>query len=70
MTLDGFTLHFIVDEMAKSLTGYKVDKVHQPQPDTVLLALRGSGIGRSKKYPYFVMRGRVGFPYPYHRPQI
>ena len=44
MTLDGFTLHFIVNEMAKSINGYKVDKVHQPQPDTILLSLRGSGI--------------------------
>lgn len=57
MTLDGFTLHFIVDEMAKSLTGYKVDKVHQPQPDTVLLALRGSGAEAPKNIRLLLSAG-------------
>lgn len=43
MTLDGLTLHYIVKELAGQLTGCKVDKVHQPQPDTVLLSLRAPG---------------------------
>lgn len=43
MTLDGLTLYYIVKEAAKQLTGCKIDKVHQPQPDTILLSLRGTG---------------------------
>lgn len=44
MTLDGLTLHYIVKEAADALTGSKIDKVHQPQPDTILLSLRAPGI--------------------------
>lgn len=44
MTLDGLTLHYIVKEAAAALTGSKIDKVHQPQPDTILLSLRAPGI--------------------------
>lgn len=40
MTLDGLTLHFIVAEITKEVIGCKVDKVHQPQPDTIILTLR------------------------------
>ncbi len=43
MTLDGLTLHDIVEELKGTVTGCKVDKVHQPQPDTVVLALRAPG---------------------------
>jgi predicted ribosome quality control (RQC) complex YloA/Tae2 family protein len=44
MTLDGLTLHYIVKEAVDALTGSKIDKVHQPQPDTILLSLRAPGI--------------------------
>ena len=40
MTLDGLTLHFVVDEIKTEIIGCKVDKVHQPQPDTIILTLR------------------------------
>ena len=43
MTLDGLTLHDIVEELQPVIIGCKVDKVHQPQPDTVVLALRAPG---------------------------
>jgi predicted ribosome quality control (RQC) complex YloA/Tae2 family protein len=43
MTLDGWTLHFAVQEMKEELLGCKVDKVYQPQPDTIILALRAPG---------------------------
>ncbi len=43
MTLDGLTLHFAVREIKQELTSCKVDKVHQPQPDTIVLALRAPG---------------------------
>jgi predicted ribosome quality control (RQC) complex YloA/Tae2 family protein len=43
MTLDGLTLHIIVNELKEPVNGCKVDKVHQPQPDTVVLSLRAPG---------------------------
>ncbi len=43
MTLDGLTLHFVVGEIKKEAFGCKVDKVHQPQPDTIILSLRAPG---------------------------
>ena len=43
MTLDGLTLHLIVEEMKEPLLGCKIDKVHQPQPDTIVLSLRAPG---------------------------
>ncbi len=43
MTLDGLTLHFIVEEAKNKITGCKIDKVHQPRPDTVVLSLRSPG---------------------------
>lgn len=43
MTLDGLTLYYAVKEIKEEVTGCKVDKVHQPQPDTVVLALRVPG---------------------------
>lgn len=43
MTLDGLTLHFIVNEIKEQIVGCKIDKVHQPQADTIVLALRAPG---------------------------
>ena len=43
MTLDGLTLYYSVKEIKEEITGCKVDKVHQPQPDTVVFALRAPG---------------------------
>jgi|AGTN01.1.fsa_nt_gi Predicted RNA-binding protein homologous to eukaryotic snRNP len=43
MTLDGLTLYYAVKEIKEEITGCKVDKVHQPQPDTIVLALRTPG---------------------------
>lgn len=43
MTLDGLTLHYIVEELKNAITDCKVDKVHQPQPDTIVLSLRAPG---------------------------
>jgi predicted ribosome quality control (RQC) complex YloA/Tae2 family protein len=43
MTLDGLTLHIIVNELKEPVIGCKVDKVHQPHPDTVVLSLRAPG---------------------------
>jgi len=43
MTLDGLTLHDITEELKNVAIGCKIDKVHQPQPDTIVLALRAPG---------------------------
>jgi predicted ribosome quality control (RQC) complex YloA/Tae2 family protein len=43
MTLDGLTLHYIIEELKDIITDCKVDKVHQPQPDTIVLSLRAPG---------------------------
>lgn len=44
MTLDGLSLYYIVKEAADILKGSKIDKIHQPRPDTILLSLRAPGI--------------------------
>lgn len=43
MTLDGLTLNVIVNDIKETLLDCKVDKVHQPQPDTIVLSLRAPG---------------------------
>ena len=43
MTLDGLTLFYAAIEIKEEITGCKVDKVHQPQPDMIVLALRAPG---------------------------
>ena len=43
MTLDGLTLFYAAKEIKEEITGCKVDKVHQPQPDMIVLALRAPG---------------------------
>ena len=43
MTLDGLTMHFVVNEIRETAVGCKVDKVHQPRPDTIILSLRAPG---------------------------
>ena len=40
MTQDGLTLYYTVKEAKKQLIGCKIDKVHQPRPDTLVLSLR------------------------------
>lgn len=43
MPMDGFTLSFLTAELKSLLIGTKVDKVNQPERDTLLLTLRGGG---------------------------
>lgn len=40
MTQDGLTLHYTTLEIREHITGCKVDKIHQPKPDTVVLFFR------------------------------
>lgn len=43
MTQDGLTLHHTISEIREHIQGCKVDKVHQPQPGSLVLALRAPG---------------------------
>ncbi len=43
MAMDGFTLSFVTREMNALLTGGRVDKVSQPEKDTLLLLVRSQG---------------------------
>jgi len=40
MPLDGFFLHFLKNELARTLVGSRVEKVHQPSKDELVLVLR------------------------------
>lgn len=41
MALDGLTLHFIKEEIASAAVGCRVEKVHQPSREELVLVLRG-----------------------------
>lgn len=41
MALDGLTLHFIKEEIAAAAVGCRVEKVHQPSREELVLILRG-----------------------------
>lgn len=43
MAMDGFPLSFVTREMSALLTGGRVDKVSQPEKDTLLLLVRSQG---------------------------
>lgn len=40
MPLDGFTLHFLTEELRRDIVGCRVEKVHQPAKDELVLHLR------------------------------
>ena len=40
MPLDGLTLHFMAQELNEKLAGGRVDRVMQPEKDTLILLLR------------------------------
>ena len=43
MPLDGFTLHFLSEELKRDIVGCRVEKVHQPSKDELVLHLRDRG---------------------------
>ena len=47
MAMDGLSLHAMLWE-ARGLLGARVDKVQQPDKDTLLLSCHGTGCGRVK----------------------
>ena len=40
MPLDGFTLHFLTGELRRDIVGCRVEKVHQPSKDELVMHLR------------------------------
>ena len=42
MALDGLVIHSLVDELSTKLVGGKVDKVHQPEDDEIVLYIRNN----------------------------
>ncbi|MEG1312422.1 MAG: NFACT RNA binding domain-containing protein [Romboutsia sp.] len=42
MALDGLVIHSIVDELSSKILGGKVDKVHQPESDELVLHIRNN----------------------------
>lgn len=47
MPMDGLTLSFVKDELARTLIGGRVDKITQPERDEIMIALRSLGKNRS-----------------------
>lgn len=43
MPLDAITITALASELRTAITGVKIDKVQQPERDTIVLSLRGSG---------------------------
>jgi len=44
MPLDAFCLSAVREELARQITGMRIDKVQQPERDVIILSLRGSGV--------------------------
>lgn len=42
MSLDGIVLHAITDELSEKLVGGRVDKIHQPESDELLIQIRNN----------------------------
>lgn len=40
MPLDGFTIHFLIKELSQRIVGSRVEKVHQPSKEQLVLSLR------------------------------
>lgn len=40
MPLDGLTLHFLADELSKAVCGSRIEKIHQPSRDELIIGLR------------------------------
>lgn len=50
MALDGVYLSLVKDEMTKILTGARVDKIHQPSKDNLIITLRTLSNGAKKLF--------------------
>lgn len=44
MPLDAICLTALTKELSQQITGNKIDKIHQPEQDQIILALRGQGV--------------------------
>ena len=64
MPLDGFTLHFLTEELRRDIVGCRVEKVHQPSKDELVMHLREALSLRVRKQPArpsdFTLAGESG----------
>ena len=66
MALDGIFLHCLQREIADGAVGDRVDKIHQPTKEEIVLTLRGSPGQRPGAF-YGLCAGEPGeTPYVYH----
>ena len=40
MSLDGFSMHALVKELSRVLVGGRIDKITQPNKETIVLSVR------------------------------
>ena len=40
MSLDGFSMHALVKELSRALVGGRIDKITQPNKQTIVLSVR------------------------------
>ena len=43
MSLDGFSMHALVKELSRALVGGRIDKITQPNKQTIVLSIRQPG---------------------------
>ena len=43
MSLDGFSMHALVKELSRALIGGRIDKITQPNKQTIILSVRQPG---------------------------
>ena len=61
MAFDGTTLAGIVQELNNKLTGGRVDKISQPEPDEVLINIRSAGVNHKLMLTAHASAPRLGF---------
>ncbi|MDF2859228.1 MAG: hypothetical protein K0Q87_5079 [Neobacillus sp.] len=52
MSFDGLFTKAMVDELSLALKGGRINKVHQPYKNEVILTIRANGLTKSYYYPH------------------
>jgi predicted ribosome quality control (RQC) complex YloA/Tae2 family protein len=61
MPLDGATLSCVVHDLERALVGGRIDKISQPEPDEVVLAIRAGGVNHKLLLTAHASAPRVHF---------
>ena len=65
MAFDGITIANIRKELDDTLTGGRIFKIAQPEPDELLLTIKNNGaqhrltLSASASLPSFILRGKI-----------